>query len=79
MIKCNLSVLMGKQKINIADVHRATGLNRTTLTHLYYETTQRIELPAVDKLCQLFECQVGDLFEWVAEVAPPADQKSLTK
>ncbi len=34
MIRCNLSVLMGKKKMNIADVHRATGLNRTTVTHL---------------------------------------------
>lgn len=76
MIKCNLSVLMGKRKMNIADIHRATGLNRTTLTHLYYETTQRIELHAVDKLCQLFECQVGDLFEWTAEAAAAPEENS---
>jgi len=75
MIKCNLSVLMGMRKMNIADVHRATGLNRTTVTHLYYETTQRIELHAVDKLCRLFECQVGDLFEWVLSEDETADQK----
>jgi hypothetical protein len=25
MIRCNLSVMMGKKKMNIADVHRATG------------------------------------------------------
>lgn len=68
MIRCNLSVLMGKKKMNIADIHRATGLNRTTITNLYYETTQRIELHAVDKLCKLFECQVGDLFEWIDDV-----------
>lgn len=75
MIKCNLSVLMGMRKMNIADVHRATGLNRTTVTHLYYETTQRIELHAVNKLCRLFECQVGDLFEWVLSEDETADQK----
>ena len=75
MIKCNLSVLMGMRKMNIADVHRATGLNRTTVTHLYYETTQRIELHAVAKLCRLFECQVGDLFEWVPSEDETADQK----
>lgn len=67
MIRCNLSVWMGKKKMNMSDVHRATGLNRTTITHLYYETTQRIELQAIDKLCRLFECQVGDLFEWVPD------------
>lgn len=75
MIKCNLSVWMGKKKMNMSDVHRATGLNRTTITHLYYETTQRIELHAVDKLCRLFECQVGDLFEW----APDEDLGSENK
>lgn len=67
MIRCYLSVMMGKKKMNIADVHRATGLNRATITHLYYETSQRIELHAINKLCSLFECQVGDLFEWIAD------------
>lgn len=76
MIRCNLSVLMGKKKMNIADVHRATGLNRTTVTHLYYETTQRIEMHAVDKLCKLFECQVGDLFEWIPDEASPPEAET---
>lgn len=69
MIRCNLSVWMGKKKMNIADVHRATGLNRTTITNLYYETTQRVELHAIDGLCKLFDCQVGDLFEWIPDEA----------
>lgn len=67
MIRCHLSTLMGRAKMNIADVQRATGLNRTTITSLYYETTQRIELPAVAKLCELFSCSVGELLEYVAE------------
>ncbi|MRD74128.1 helix-turn-helix domain-containing protein [Rhodocyclus tenuis] len=75
MIRCNLSVMMGKKKMNIADVHRATGLNRTTVTHLYYETAQRIEVHAVEKLCKLFECQVGDLFECVPDEEESAETK----
>jgi len=66
---------MGKKKMNMSDVHRATGLNRTTITHLYYETTQRIELLAVDKLCRLFECQVGDLFEWFPDEEPVSEKQ----
>lgn len=65
MIKCNLSVLMGRNKLRISDVARLTGLNRSTVTALYNETATRIELPAVEQLCQLFECSVGDLFELV--------------
>ena len=63
MIRCNLSILMGREKLCIADVARETGLNRSTITALYRETATRVELPAIEQLCRLFRCQVGELFE----------------
>jgi putative transcriptional regulator len=54
---------MGEKKMKIADVARETGLNRNTVTLLYKETASRIELDAIDKLCELFDCEVGDLLE----------------
>lgn len=63
MIKCNLSRMMGERKLKIADVARETGLNRSTVTALYNETATRIDLETVEKLCQLFNCKVGDLLE----------------
>lgn len=67
MIRCHLSVLMGRDKLRIADVARRTGLNRSTVSALYRETATRVELPAVEQLCRLFGCQVGELFEFVAD------------
>jgi len=58
---------MGMHKLKIADVARETGLNRSTITALYKETANRIELDAVDNLCRMFKCSVGDLFEFVDE------------
>lgn len=63
MIRCNLSRLMGEQKMNISDVARSTGLNRSTISLLYHETATRIDLESIDKLCRLFRCQVGELLE----------------
>lgn len=63
MIKCHLSRLMGEHKMKIADVARATGLHRNTITLLYNEEAVRVDLEAVEKLCELFDCEVGDLFE----------------
>ena len=63
MIKCHLARLMGEHKMKIADVSRDTGLNRNTVTLLYNETAQRVELDAIEKLCNLFNCCVADLFE----------------
>lgn len=65
MIRCHLARLMGEKKLKIVDVARETGLNRNTITLLYKETAQRIDLEAIDKLCELFECEVGDLLEKV--------------
>ena len=63
MIRCHLSRLMGERKMNIADVARETGLNRNTVTLLYKETATRVDLEAIDKLCELLGCEVGELLE----------------
>lgn len=65
MIRCHLSTLMGRDKVKIAEVARRTGLNRSTITALYQETAQRVDLEAIDRLCRLFNCTVGELLERV--------------
>jgi putative transcriptional regulator len=56
---------MGEKKKKISDVSADTGINRGTLTRLYYEKTERIELETLDKLCEYFDCEVQDIFERV--------------
>jgi putative transcriptional regulator len=58
---------MGERKMKIIDVARETGLHRNTITLLYNETATRVDLGTIDKLCRLFGCGVGDLFEYVAD------------
>ena len=67
MIKCHLSTLMGQRKMKIADVSRKADLNRSTVTAMYNEDVKRIDVEAVDKLCQLFNCKVSDIFEYIEE------------
>ncbi|EBA00097.1 helix-turn-helix domain-containing protein [Marinobacter sp. ELB17] len=64
MVRCHLARLMGEHKMKIVDVAKQTGLNRNTVTLLYRETAQRIDLDAIDKLCKLFQCEVGELLEF---------------
>lgn len=63
MIKCNLSRIIGEKKLKISDVARDTGINRGTLTRLYQETAERIDLDVMDQLCDYLKCEVGTLFE----------------
>ncbi len=73
MIKCNLSKLMGIHKMSIQDVHEKTGLNRATISNLYHEKVIRLDFETMEKLCKLFNYQVGpgELFEYKPEEKNP--------
>jgi putative transcriptional regulator len=71
MIRCNLSVLMGREKLRISDVANRTGLNRSTVTALYNETATRVDLSAIESLCKVFQCNVGDLLELAESASEP--------
>jgi len=67
MLRCHLSTLMGRDKLRISDVSRLTGLNRSTVSSLYKETATRLDVAAIEALCTLFRCSVGELFEHVPD------------
>ena len=78
MIRCNFARLLGERKLKICDVSRDTGLNRGTLTRLYYETAERVELEVLDALCTYFKIDLPELLERVEEKAairPKTKQK----
>ncbi len=56
---------MGVRKLKISDVANDTGINRGTITRLYKETAERVELDVIEKLCRYFKCEVSDLIEIV--------------
>ncbi len=66
-IKCNLSTLMGEKKYRMQDVHERTGLSRATVSNLYHDKMERIDYATLSKLCVLFECDVGDILEFVED------------
>lgn len=62
-VHCNLSTLMGRKRYSIQDVHILTGLSRSTVSSLYNDKATRIDFDTLEKLCRLFECSAGELFE----------------
>ncbi len=66
-ICCKLSILMGEKRYNIQDVYKKTGLSRGTISNLYHDKMQRIDYETLSKLCELFDCSVGDILEFTKE------------
>jgi putative transcriptional regulator len=78
MIVCHLSRLLGERKLKISDVARATGINRGTLTRLYYETAERVELEVLDTLCTYLNIKIEELLEHVPDAADkPGKERSV--
>ncbi len=67
MIRCHLSRILGEKRIKISDLARDTGINRGTLTRLYHETAERVDLEVLDQLCRFLSCTLSDLLEYVPD------------
>ena len=62
-MRIHFARLLGEHKKKITDVARDTGINRGTLTRLYHETAERIDLEVLQLLCDYFDCEVDVLLE----------------
>jgi putative transcriptional regulator len=61
-IKIRVSDLLGKHKMTQKELADKTGIRPGTVSALYHETIKRIEIEQIEKLCEVFDCQPGDIF-----------------
>ncbi len=62
MILCNLAVLLGQRKMKISKLAADTGISRTTLTALYYNTGRGVQFDTANVLCMYLNIGMGELF-----------------
>jgi putative transcriptional regulator len=62
-MKCHLSRILGEKRLKISTVVDDTGINRGTITRMFHEKAQRVELEVLDKLCCYLDCTISDLLE----------------
>jgi putative transcriptional regulator len=61
-LRTRLHVLMGEKKIrSINQLSKETGIARTTLTRIYNEESSQLDFTTIEKLCDFFDCDIGDL------------------
>ena len=71
MIQCRLLELMAShgrrehQRITYDDIFAGTKVSKTTLTRLSNDRADGVTLSVLDRLCDYFDCQPGDLFVYV--------------
>lgn len=71
-MKSNLQVLTAQKaqdearRISLRTVSEETGLTRHTVYGIAQNTLREYPKEAIEKLCDYFNCDVGDLFKVVA-------------
>ena len=70
MIKIHLSRLLGERKMTQAQLSRKTGVRANTIGALYNELADRISIQQLDKICEVLDCDLHDLLEYVPPQKP---------
>ena len=61
VIKFLVSDWLGKKKMTQKELSDLTGIRPATISALYHDKIKRIEVEQLAKLCEVFDCQPGDL------------------
>lgn len=64
MIRIRLSTLLGQKRITQAELARKTGIRPATINEMYHEISERINLEHIDRICEVLNCDVNDLFDY---------------
>ena len=70
MIRILLSSRLGDRKWTQADLARKTGIRPTTISELYHELVDRVNLDHLDLICEALDCELDELIVRVPDDEP---------
>ncbi len=66
-IVVNLDVMMAKRKIGLGELSELVGITPANLSILKTGKAKAIRFSTLEKLCDILECQPGDILEFVSD------------
>ena len=65
MIKIHLSRKLGEKRMSQAELARQTGIRPSTISDIYNEMTERLNIEYLDRICEYLDCSITDLIEYI--------------
>ena len=69
MIIVNLDVVMAKRKISSGELAAKVGITQANLSVLKTGKAKAVRFSTLEKLCEVLDCQPGDILEYTKEDA----------
>ena len=67
MIVVNLDVIMAKRKISSGELAEKIGITQANLSILKTGKAKAIRFSTLESICEVLECQPGDILEFKGE------------
>lgn len=69
----NLDVMLARRKMQLNELAKQVGITPQNLSVLKTGRAKAIRFATLDKLCEVLECQPGDLLEFSPEAEPETE------
>jgi len=63
----NLDVMLAKRKMSMNELSEKVGITLANLSILKNNKGKAVRFSTLDAICEVLECQPGDLFEYVKD------------
>jgi putative transcriptional regulator len=63
----NIDVMLAKRKMSVGELAARVGITQANMSILKTGKAKAIKVDTIVKLCEILDCQPGDLFEYVSD------------
>ena len=67
MIVIRIDVILAKKKMSVTELTEKVGLTMANVSLLKNGKVKAIKLSTLNKLCEVLECQPGDIIEYIED------------
>ena len=67
MIKFNVKVMLAKREMTQKELAERTGISPPTISAICTSTVKHLPIDALEKICEVLDCQPADLMEYIKE------------
>lgn len=66
-IRINLDVVLAKKKMSVTELSEKVGITMSNISILKNGKAKAIRFTTLDKICEVLECQPGDILEYTKD------------
>lgn len=72
-IVVRIDVELARRKMSVGDFAQRVGISPANVAVLKNGRAKAVRLSTLEAMCEVLDCQPGDLLEWVSDTPPQAD------